>query len=227
MSVIERGFDSVESLVRDVFRDPAEVVGRLRSALIENEGRGTIIAEAMSEQPERFGELRGKTGMLGENKERKAALHTAKGVAAHIGHISEAWERRLGEERKAEQWQREKRDVVEVPGLTPRSAEILAQVEKLSIGKRDQFIDELRSSPDGQAALEEAKRVADALSRRFGHSDPRHFAKELEERPELLKDAEKIKTVSQMVERTRMAELSHDHTQKQQLTRSQGLDLGR
>ncbi|WP_168336237.1 hypothetical protein [Rhizobium laguerreae] len=45
--------------------------------------------------------------------------------------------------------------------------------------------------------------------------------------PELAKQAEQIKTVARMVERTRMAELSHDHTLKQQLTRSQGLGLNR
>ncbi|UXT00617.1 Ti-type conjugative transfer relaxase TraA [Agrobacterium tumefaciens] len=227
MAIIEQRFDTVESLARDVFRDPAEVAGRLRTAITEKEGNGKIMAKAMAEQPERFGELRGKSGMFGDNKERKEALHTAKAVAAHIGYVSEAWERRLGEAHKSEEWQREKRDVVEVPGLTPRSAEIIAQVEKTPIEKRGQFIEELRASPDGQAALEEAKLVADALTRRFGNSDPRDFAKQLEKRPELAKQAEQIKTTARMVERTRMAELTHDHTLKQELTRRQGLGLSR
>ena len=227
MPVIDQRFDTVESVARHVFRDPAEVAGRLRTAITEKQGNGKIMAKAMAEQPERFGELRGKSGLLGDNKERKAALHYAKSVSAHIGYVSEAWERRLGEERKSEQWQREKRDVIEVPGLTPRSAEIIAQVEKTPVEKRGQFIAELRSSPDGQTALEEAKRVANALTQRFGDSDPRSFAKELEKRPELAKQAEQIKTTARMVDRTRMAELTHDHTLKQQLTRSQGLGLSR
>lgn len=227
MPAIDHGFETVESVARHVFRDPAEVAGRLRTAITEKEGNGKVMAKAMAEQPERFGELRGKSGLLGDNKERKAALHYAKAVASHIGYTSEHWERRLGEERKAEQWQREKRDTVEVPGLTPRSAEIIAQVEKTPTEKRGQFIDELRSSPDGQTALEEAKLVANALTRRFGHSDPRNFAKDLEERPELAKRAEQIKSVARAIERTRMAELTRDHTLKQQLTRSQGLGLSR
>ncbi len=227
MSVIEQSFDTVESVARRVFRDSTEVTGRLRSAITEKEGNGKIMAKAMAEQPERFGELRGKSGMFGDNKERKEALHYARSVSAHIGYVSEAWERRLGEERKSEQWQREKRDVVEVPGLTPRSAEIIAQVEKTPVEKRGQFIEELRSSPEGQVALEEAKVVADALKQRFGHSDPRSFAKELEKRPELAKQAEQIKNTAHMVDRTRFAELAHDHTMKQQLTRSQGLGLSR
>ncbi|NTZ64211.1 ATP-binding protein [Agrobacterium tumefaciens] len=147
----------------------------------------------------------------------------ARSLSAHIGYVSEAWERRLGEERQSEQWQREQRDVIEVPALTPRSAEILAQVEKMPVEKRDKFIAELRSSHEGRAALGEAKLVAEALTRRFGSSDPRRFAEELEERHELAKQAEQIKTIARMVHRTRHAELSHDHALKQQLNRSQGL----
>jgi Ti-type conjugative transfer relaxase TraA len=227
MSIIEQRFDAVESVARYVFRDPAEAAGRLRTAITEKEGNGKLIVKAMAEQPERFGELRGKSGIFGDNKERKEALHTAKAVAAHIGYVSEAWERRLGEARKSEEWQREKRDVVEVPGLTPRSAEIIAQMEKTPIEKRGQFIEELRSFCDGQVALEEAKLIANALTQRFGHSDPRNLAKELEKCPELATQAEQIKTVAHMVERTRMAELTHDHTLKQQLSRSLSLGLSR
>ncbi|MGO4319811.1 conjugal transfer protein traA, partial [Agrobacterium sp. MCAB5] len=159
------------------------------------------------------------------NKERKEALQYARSLSAHIGYVSEAWERRLGEERQSEQWQREQRDVIEVPGLTPRSAEIIAKVEKMPVEKRSKFIKELRSSPEGRAALEEAKIVAEALTRRFGSSDPRRFAKELEARPELAKRAEQINTIARMVHRTRHAELSHDDALRRQLNRSQGLGL--
>lgn len=227
MSVIEQQFDTVESLVRRVFRDPAEVAARLRTAMTEKEGNGKIMAKAMAEQPERFGDLRGKSGLFGNNKERKEALQYARPLSAHIGYVSEAWERRLGEERQSEQWQRDKRDVIEVPGLTPRSAEILAQVEKMPVERRSKFIKELRSSPEGRTALDEAKLVADALTRRFGSSDPRRFAEELETRPEISKQAEQIQTIARMVDRTRHAELSHDHALRQQLSRSQGLGLSR
>ncbi|WP_035252340.1 BID domain-containing protein, partial [Agrobacterium tumefaciens] len=227
MSVIDQRFDTVESIARHVFRDPVDVAERLRTAMTEKEGNGKIMAKAMAEQPERFGELRGKSGLFGNNKERKEALQYARSLSAHIGYVSEAWERRLGEERQSEQWQREQRDVIEVPGLTPRSAENLAQVEKMPIERRSQFIAELRSSPEGRAALDEAKLVAEALTRRFGSSDPRRFAKELEARTELAKRAEQIKTIARIVHRTRHAELSHDHALRQQLNRSQGLGLSR
>ncbi len=227
MSVIDLRFDTVESLARHVFRDPVEVAARLRTAMTEKEGNGKIMAKAMAEQPERFGELRGKSGLFGNNKERKEALQYARSLSAHIGYVSEAWERRLGEERQSEQWQREQRDIIEVPGLTPRSAEILAKVEKMPVEKRSKFIKELRSSPEGRAALGEAKLVAEALTRRFGSSDPRRFASELEARTELAKRAEQIKTIARIVHRTRHAELSHDHALRQQLARSQGLGLSR
>lgn len=227
MSVIDQRFDTVESVARRVFRDPVEVAARLRTAMTEKEGNGNIMAKAMAEQPERFGELRGRSGLFGNNKERKEALQYARSLSAHIGYVSEAWERRLGEERASEKWQREQRDVIEVPGLTPRSAEIIAKVEKTPVEKRSQFIAELRSSPEGRAALDEAKLVANALTRRFGSSDPRRFAKELEARTELAKQAEQINTIARMVHRTRHAELSHDHALRQQLNRSQGLGLSR
>ncbi len=227
MSVIEQQFDTVESLVRRVFRHPVEVAARLRTAMTEKEGNGNIMAKAMAGQPERFGELRGKSGLFGNNRERKEALQYARSLSAHIGYVSEAWERRLGEERQSEQWQREQRDVIKVPGLTPRSAEIIAEVEKMPVDKRNHFISEIRASPEGRAALEEAKLVAEALTLRFGSSDPRRFAEELEARPELAKQAGQIRTIARMVHRTRHAELSHDHTLKQQLNRSQGLGLSR
>ncbi len=227
MSVIDQRFDTVESLVRRVFRDPEEVAARLRTAMTEKEGNGKIMAKAMAGQPERFGELLGKSGLFGNNKERKEALQYARSLSAHIGYVSEAWERRLGEECQSEQWQREQRDVIEVPGLTPRSAEIISQVEKMPVERRSKFIQELRSSPEGRAALDEAKLVAKALARRFGSSDPRRFAQELETRPELAKQAEQIQTIARMVDRTRHAELSHDYALKQQMNRSQGLGLSR
>ncbi len=227
MSVIDHRFDTVESLARHVFRDPVDVAERLRTAMTEKEGNGKIMAKAMAEQPERFGELRGKSGLFGNNTERKEALQYARSLSAHIGYVSEAWQRRLGEERQSEQWQREQRDVIEVPGLTPRSAEIIAKVEKMQVERRSQFIAELRSSPEGRAALDEAKLIAEALTRRFGSSDPRRFAEELAARPELAKQAEHIQMTARIVNRTRMAELSHDHALRRQLNRSQGLDLSR
>ena len=218
---------AAESMIRGAFHDPDEVAGRLRSGIIDQGGDGKVMAKAIAAQPERFGDVRGKSGLFGDNKERKEALRYAGAVARHVESAAETWQRRLGEERESEQWQREKRDVVEVPGLTSRSAEIIAQVDKVPMAERNRWIDQLRSTPDGAAALEEVRKVGKALEARFGRSDPRDFGPQLERNPELAKKAEQIKNIARVVERTRMAELSRDHTLKQQLTRSQGLGLSR
>ena len=218
---------AAESMIRGAFHDPDEVAGRLRSGIIDQGGDGKVMAKAIVAQPERFGDVRGKSGLFGDNKERKQALSYVGAVARHVGSAAETWQRRLGEERASEQWQREKRDVVEVPGLTARSAEIIAEVDKLPIAERNGWVDQIRSTPEGVVAIEEARKIGKALEARFGRSDPRDFGQQLERNPELAKKAEKIKEIARVVERTRMAELSRDHTLKQQLTRSQGLGLSR
>jgi Ti-type conjugative transfer relaxase TraA len=218
---------AAESMIRGAFHDPDEVAGRLRSGIIDQGGDGKVMAKAIAAQPERFGDVRGKSGLFGDNKERKEALRYAGAVARHVESAAETWQRRLGEERESEQWQREKRDVVEVPGLTSRSAEIIAQVDKVPMAERNRWIDQLRSTPDGAAALEEVRKVGKALEARFGRSDPRDFGPQLERNPELAKKVQQIKDIARVVERTRMAELSRDHTLKQELTRRQGLGLTR
>ncbi len=220
-------WEAVELTARLAFRDPGDVTARLRSAIIDQNGDGKVIAKALAAQPERFGDLRGKTGMLGDNKERKEARHYAQSVASHVDASAATWQRRLGEERNAEQWQREKRDVVEVPGLARQSAEILSEVDNVPIAERNRWVDQLRSTPEGKAALEEARIIGQALQARFGHSDPRDFGPEFERNAELAKKAEQIKIIARVVERTRMAELSRDHKLKQQLMQSKGLGLSR
>ncbi|CAI2936813.1 Ti-type conjugative transfer relaxase TraA [Aminobacter niigataensis] len=220
-------WEAAESMIREAFHDPDEVAGRLRSGIIDQGGDGKMMAKAIAAQPERFGDVRGKSGLFGDNKERKQALSYVGAVARHVESAAETWQRRLGEERASEQWQREKRDVLEVPGLTPRSAEIIAQVDKVPMTERNRWINQLSLTPEGTAALEEARKVGKALEARFGRSDPRDFGQQLERNPELAKKAEQIKDIARVVERTRMAELTRDHTLKQELTRRQGLGLSR
>lgn len=50
---------------------------------------------------------------------------------SHVAYAAETWERRLEAERQSEVWKREKCDVIEVPGLTQRSEDILKQAEGL------------------------------------------------------------------------------------------------
>jgi len=183
-------------------------------------------AKIIAEQPERFGALRGRSGLLGDTRERTAARQQARALASHIGHASDIWQRRLGEERQAAQWQRD-RDAVAVPALTPRSARLLEPLDNVATDQRDQLIEAIRSTPEGRAALEEARQIAKALTRRFGSADPRDFAKALARHPELAKRATEVIAVARTVEQARVAELSRDHALNRQLSREKGIGLGR
>ncbi|WP_426233568.1 BID domain-containing protein, partial [Pararhizobium sp. DWP3-4] len=227
MPAFDRHWQSVQSVAELVFTNPGEVTDRLRIAIIEQKGDGRALGKALVERPQQFGDLRGKTGLFGDNKDRKQAHRFARSVAAHVEASAGTWHRRLQEERSAETWVREKRDTVEVPGLTRQSAQLLSQIDTVAVTQRNRWIDHLRSTADGTQALDEAKIVNDALHQRFGHSDPRNFAPELSRNTELMKQADKIINVARIVERTRMAELSRDHTLKQELSRSKGLGLSR
>lgn len=70
---------------------------------------GQVVAKSVAERPEQCGELRGKSGLLGENKARNAARHYAKALSNHVASASRTWERRLKAERQSEAWNREKR----------------------------------------------------------------------------------------------------------------------
>lgn len=127
----ERAMEAVRSVGRNVYSNSDGVSAKLSIAIMDEGIDGQALAQSVAGRPEQFGELRGKTGLLGENNERKAARHYAKALSNHVASASRTWERRLEAERESERWNRENRDVVEVPGLTPRSEAILKQLDGL------------------------------------------------------------------------------------------------
>ncbi|SDN73895.1 Ti-type conjugative transfer relaxase TraA [Ensifer sp. YR511] len=221
----DRAMEPVQLLGRNVFADPGGVAAKIAMAIIDKGSDGDALAKSIAERPEQFGELRGRVGLLGENKERKTARQFARAFGNHVGAAAETWARRLNAERDAETWQRDKRDVVEVPVLTPRSEGILKQLDQLPQAQKAQFVEELAHKPEGHEALEEAKKIAHCLEQRFGNSDPRSFKKELD-RLGLTDSAkiERITDVARVVDRAHRAELSR----KYELTRGlkKGLGLG-
>ncbi len=221
----DREMESVRSLARRVYIDADAAAATISSAIVEKSVTGEALAKSIAERPEQFGELKGRVGLFGENKERKAARQFASAFGKHVAAAAETRTRRLEAERDAETWQREKRDVVEVPGLTPRSEGILKQLDSLPQAQKAQFVEELGRNPEGRDALEEARRTAHALEQRFGSSDPRSFKKELD-RLQLADTAkiDRINEVARIADRAHGAELS----QKYELTRGlkKGLGLG-
>ncbi|WP_457662581.1 Ti-type conjugative transfer relaxase TraA [Sinorhizobium medicae] len=222
----DREMATVRSLARKVYANADGVAAKISLAIVEKGMNGDALAKSVAERPEQFGELRGRAGLLGENRERKEARHFAPAIGNHVAAAAETWTRRLTAEREAETWQREKRDVVEVPGLTPRSETMLKQLDSLPHVQKAQFVDELARTPEGKETLEEAKRIAHALEQRFGSSDPRSFKKELDRLG--LADVgkvERITGVARIVDRAHRAELSRKYELSRGLKKGLGLGM--
>jgi Ti-type conjugative transfer relaxase TraA len=166
--------DGVQSVGRRVFANPERFVELVARTLRERNGDVAAIAEAVGRRPEAFGELRGKVGLLGENRERKEARRMAGALGAHVGHASRHWTRRYEQAVSSEQWKREKQDVIEVPGLSARSEALLKQMDRLKYAETRAFLEKLVGTPEGRRALEEAEAVTDAMKRRFGTDDLRN-----------------------------------------------------
>lgn len=224
-SDFERAMEVVRSIGRDVYVDPDGVTARLSAAILEKGMDGQRLAKLLTERPEQFGPLRGKIGLLGENKERKAARRFARAFRSHAVAAAETWERRLEEERRSEIWKREKCDVIEVPGLSRRSEVILKQLDGLSQQDRPKSFETLGGTPEGKQALAEAEKIARALERRFGSSDPRTLRqKNLRLGPEDAAKLDRIKAVTRIAYRAQMVELARQYELKR--TFSKGLGLG-
>lgn len=220
---LERAMATVRSVGRNVYADPEDVAVKLRAAIVDKGADGEALARSVAERPEQFGELRGKAGLLGENKERNAARHYAKALSNHVAAAGRTWTRRLEAERGSETWQREKRDVVEVPGLTRRTEGILKQLDTLPQAEKQKFLEWLSGTSEGKQALEEAKTVAKALEQRFGSVDARDLKMEnMRLGPELSTKLDRIKDVARIVDRAQRAEL----TRKYELTRGLKKGLG-
>jgi len=217
--------EAVRSIGRDVYVDPDGVAARLSAAIVDKGMHGQGLAKLLTDRPEQFGQLRGKAGLFGENKERKEARHYARAFRSHVVAVAETWERRLEEERRSEIWKREKQDVVEVPGLSRRSEVVLKQLDALTQADKPKFLEKLLGTQEGQQALAEAERIGRALERRFGSFDPRALQKEdLRIGSEDAARLDRIKDVARIADRAQRAELSRQYESKRTL--SKGLGLG-
>lgn len=210
MATFGPSWNGVERIVRQVFRDPQEASSKILASLVERDGDSAGIEQALNRRPEQFGELRGKTGILGDNKERIEARQSASIIAKHVGAAGEQWQRRVVQEERSERWQRENRDCVEVPNLSPRSASLIAGVRDVETSDPHRWINSLSATKDGRAALEEAKKVWSAISKRFGSEDLGEIATRVKEDPGLAQHAETIRSVASLVRNTTAAEVQRD-----------------
>lgn len=218
MPDLERKMEDVRRMAGKVYADPAGVSSVLRATIIEQEVDIRLLSRATAEVPEQFGSLRGKTGVFGDNSQRKAARRSAVALGSHVGQAVETWTRRLDQERGYETWKREKQDVVEVPELSRRSERILSELDAKPSEEKNAFLEIIASTPEGQQALAEANAIASALVKRFGRSDPRGLANRTERLPQ-----EVVGCTDRIVEVARIA----DHALQQELTRQYNLTRSR
>ncbi|EKF59829.1 Ti-type conjugative transfer relaxase TraA [Agrobacterium albertimagni AOL15] len=168
-----QALDGVRSVGPRVFVDSEPFAALVAKTITERKGDVAALAKAVAERPEAFGELRGRAGLLGENRDRKHARRVADALSAHVGYAAQHWTKRYEQAVDSEQWKREKQDVIEVPGLSPRSEAILKQLDGLDYAEKPAFLEKLVGMPEGKRALEEAELITDAMRRRFGSSDAR------------------------------------------------------
>lgn len=222
----ERAMDAVRSVGRNVYVDPDGVAAQFSMAIVDRGMDAQALAKSVAERPQQFGELLGKSGLLGDNKERNAARHYARALSHHVASAGQVWERRLEAERQSETWSREKRDVVEIPGLTPSSEALLKQLDGLPQAEKSKFLEQLSGTPEGKQALDEAKTIVQALEQRFGSSDPRELKKgNLRLGPELADKLNRIEAVARITDRAHRAELSRQYELKRTLNKGLGLGM--
>jgi len=207
MPHLEREIEHLQSMAGSVYEDSFTVALTFKSLILDEKIDKAELVRAVRERPEQFGVLRGRSGLFGDNAERKQALSRAQGLSSHVGHASQAWERRLDEARQSEEWQREKRDVVQVPGLSPKSEAILKAFDQLDHEQRPQFLEQITKTPEGRQALTEAALIANAIEKRFGTRNRLELEKmDLRLDKDQLQNVDRIRNVAQLVERAHTAE---------------------
>ncbi len=224
MPHLEREIEHLQSMASSVYKDPFSVALTFKGLILDEKIDEVELVRAVQERPEQFGTLRGKTGLFGDNAERKQALSRAQGLSSHVGHAAETWERRLDEARQSEEWQREKRDVVEVPGLTPKSEAILKAFDQLDEEQRPQLLEQMTKTPEGKQALVEAGTFANALEKRFGTRNRLELDKmDLRLGTGQLQNVDRIRDVVRLVERAHVAEQTRTYKLEQSLKKGVGL----
>jgi Ti-type conjugative transfer relaxase TraA len=171
---LDQALDGVRSVGPRVFVDSAPFAALVARVITERNGDVSELVKAVAERPEVFGKLRGKAGFMGENRERKEVRRVAGAFSAHVGYAAQHWTRRYEQAADSEQWKRDKRDVIEVPGLSPRSEALLKRLDGLDHVEKPAFLEKLAGTPEGRRALEEAEAITDAMRWRFGTDDLRN-----------------------------------------------------
>ncbi|TBD12758.1 Ti-type conjugative transfer relaxase TraA [Rhizobium ruizarguesonis] len=227
MPAFERDWEAAKQLAPQLFKDAPAAMEALRGRIL-NENRDPVaLAEQLRASPETIGALAGKTGLFGDNAERKHALSRIDALASHVRQSAKTWQRRLAAECGSERWKREKQDVVEVLGPSRRSEALLRQLDDLPYSDKGKFVERLAGTPEGRRALAEAKDIVTAIETRFGRADPSDLADQLKRMgPDQAGDIERIRQVARLADRSHRAELTQQMELQRSLRRGRTLGLG-
>ncbi|MBY2907751.1 Ti-type conjugative transfer relaxase TraA [Rhizobium leguminosarum] len=227
MPAFERDWEAAKQLAPQVFKDAPAAMDVLRGRILDENADPVELAGQLSASPETFGALAGKTGLFGDNAERKHALLRIDALASHVRQSANTWQRRLAAECGSERWKREKQDGVEVLGPSRRSEALLRQLDDLPYSDKAKFVEQLAGTPEGRQALAEAKDIATAIETRFGRADPADLADQLKRvGPDRDGDIERIREVARLADRSHRAELTQQMELKRSLSRGKSLGLG-
>ncbi|MGO8349560.1 Ti-type conjugative transfer relaxase TraA, partial [Rhizobium johnstonii] len=227
MPAFERDWEAAKQLAPQVFKDAPAAMDVLRGRILDENADPVALANQLSTLPEAIGALAGKTGLFGDNAERKHALSRIDALASHVRQSGKTWQRRLAAECGAERWKREKQDVVEVLGPSRQSEALLGQLDDLAHADKGKFVEQLTGTPEGRRALAEAKDIATAIETRFGRADPSDLADQLKRvGPGQAGDIERIRQVARLADRSHRAELTQQMELQRSLKRGRTLGLG-
>ncbi|NEI60211.1 Ti-type conjugative transfer relaxase TraA, partial [Rhizobium leguminosarum] len=209
MPAFDRDWAAAKQLAPQVFNDAPAAMDVLRGRILDENADPVALASQLSASPETIGALAGKTGLFGDNAERKHALSRIDALASHVRQSANTWQRRLSAECGSERWKREKQDVVEILGPSRRSEALLRQLDDLAYSDKAKFVERLAATPEGRRALAEAKDIVSAIETRFGRADPSDLADQLKRvGPDQAGDAERIRQVARLADRSHRAELT-------------------
>ncbi|MGO7580226.1 Ti-type conjugative transfer relaxase TraA [Rhizobium ruizarguesonis] len=226
MVAFERDWEAAKQLAPQLFKDAPAAMEALRGRILDKNADPVALANQLSASPETFGALAGKTGLFGDNAERKHALSRIDALASHVRQSAKTWQRRLAAECGSERWKREKQDVVEVLGPSRRSEALLRQLDDLPYSDKAKFIEQLAGTPEGRRALAEAKDIVTAIETRFGRADPSDLADQLKRvGPDQAGDIDRIRQVARLVDRSHRAELTQQMELERSLKRTKSLGL--
>ncbi|TBB15618.1 Ti-type conjugative transfer relaxase TraA (plasmid) [Rhizobium ruizarguesonis] len=227
MPAFDRDWEAAKQLAPQLFKDAPAAMEALRGRILNENWDPVALAGQLSASPETIGALAGKTGLFGDNAERKHALSRIDALASHVRQSAKTWQRRLAAECGSERWKREKQDVVEVLGPSRRSEALLRQLDDLPYSEKGKFVERLAGTPEGRRALAEAKDIVSAIETRFGRADPSDLAEQLKRvGPDQAGDIERIRQVARLADRSHRAELTQQMELERSLKRGKTLGLG-